>query len=216
MPTEVQEDIEVPTLSDGQPNLVYTLYSEDGLVQYDGNKDVDNVISSLEEYETVTERFFDTYTPNIKVLIPEGLRDVLSIDTEVTAKVCVGDNDDTSGSSCSFPFISTVRGMATKIPGYTFSSYKQIAFFATILISQKQYADILAGLMANNTEMQTNFENLIAGYNFTDDVPKRSLYINLNSNITQSRRNYIDNGLKAYFNSQTTVLVDSQQVLTSI
>mmetsp|Transcript_3667 Transcript_3667/g.2739 ORF Transcript_3667/g.2739 Transcript_3667/m.2739 type:complete len:178 (+) Transcript_3667:647-1180(+) len=107
MPTEVQDDIYVPELETGQPDMIYTLYTTDGLTEFDGNKDIDNVITSLSQFqEAQSERFFSTYTPNIKVVIPEGLRDVLSIDTNVTAKVCIGIDGDSSGSECPYPFIS--------------------------------------------------------------------------------------------------------------
>mmetsp|Transcript_3667 Transcript_3667/g.2738 ORF Transcript_3667/g.2738 Transcript_3667/m.2738 type:complete len:247 (+) Transcript_3667:1190-1930(+) len=106
--------------------------------------------------------------------------------------------------------------MATKLPGFSFSSYKQIAFYASIIVSQVQYYEMLYGVFANNTAWQAAYEEMVAGYNFTDNVPKASLYVYLASNISDSRRNYITNGLKAYFNSQTTILVDSNQLLTTI
>jgi hypothetical protein len=70
------------------------------------------------------------------MIVPEGLRDILSINTNVPAKLCVGTKYNTSSSSCEFPFQGKVRGMVSKMPGFTFSSYKEIAFFPTMLMAE--------------------------------------------------------------------------------
>ncbi len=50
MPTEVESDISIPTLSNGDKDLVKALYSDEALIDYGGNKDTYNVISNLGTY----------------------------------------------------------------------------------------------------------------------------------------------------------------------
>jgi hypothetical protein len=73
------------------------------------------------------------------MLMAEGLRDILSVDTETTSKLCLGYTFNTTSTGCTYPFLGKVRGMLTKLPGFTFSSYKEIAFFSITLIPDYQY-----------------------------------------------------------------------------
>lgn len=70
----------------------------------------------------------------MNLLIPEGFRDALSISTQTSAKLCMnfiaGDTDE-----CPFPYEASIKGMLTKVPGFFFSSYRQIAYAAQILTS---------------------------------------------------------------------------------
>lgn len=76
----------------------------------------------------------------INLILPEGFRDALSLDTTTTARVCVNDAYGRSISghtgagifgsllmapaSCDLPYQSKVKAMVTKIPGFLFSSYR--------------------------------------------------------------------------------------------
>ena len=63
------------------------------------------------------------FTDEIKVLIPEGFRDVLSLDTSTQARLCMRYQFNAS-DSCASVYKTKVRAMITKIPGFIFSSYK--------------------------------------------------------------------------------------------
>mmetsp|Transcript_45905 Transcript_45905/g.33658 ORF Transcript_45905/g.33658 Transcript_45905/m.33658 type:complete len:197 (-) Transcript_45905:40-630(-) len=54
------------------------------------------------------------------------------------------------------------------------------------------------------------------GYDFTDDVPKFALFVQLAEGISQERRSFITNGLKAYIDSDFTLLVDSEVLQTNL
>lgn len=55
----------------------------------------------------------------------------MSIDTDTPIRLEVSDDERNED----FVFRGRVRGMATKIPGFFFSGYRQIAFFSTTFIS---------------------------------------------------------------------------------
>ena len=86
--------------------------------------------------------------------------------------------------------------MITKIPQFTFSSYKEIALRSTLLISEDQFNDILQALFSAIPGMEDLYNNLISSYTFTNNVPKLNLIVTLAKNITDERRNYISNGLR--------------------
>ena len=64
--------------------------------------------------------------------------------------------------------------------------------------------------------MQTKLKNITDSYNFTDNVPKDYLFVKLASGISDSRREFIANGVRAYFKDDFTVLVDRTILLSSI
>jgi hypothetical protein len=46
-------------------------------------------------------------------------------------------------NSCSFPYQANIKALITKIPGFLFMSYRQIAFAGTILTSEIDFKSIL-------------------------------------------------------------------------
>lgn len=54
----------------------------------------------------------------IRVIVPEGYRDVLSLDTTRPARLCIGSRRD-----CRAAYKVNVRAMATKMPGWWFTAY---------------------------------------------------------------------------------------------
>ena len=76
-----------------------------------------------------------TPLPELRVLIPEGYRDVLSVDTTTQARLCP--SDSSSGDICNKIYRAKIRAMITKIPGpFIYTSYRQIAYLkAQILVS---------------------------------------------------------------------------------
>ena len=78
----------------------------------------------------------------INVLVPEGFRDALSLDTKTAARICVNFLLDLD-NSCSFPYQANIKALITKIPGFLFMSYRQIAFSGTILTSEIDFKSIL-------------------------------------------------------------------------
>jgi hypothetical protein len=57
----------------------------------------------------------------INILIPEGFRDALSMDTKTDARLCV---NFVVNQACSLPYEVNILGMITKIPGFFFMSYR--------------------------------------------------------------------------------------------
>lgn len=81
--------------------------------------------------------------PNrIGLIIPEGFRDELSVDTTTSARICLNYQLE-STASCPYPFEADIKAMLTKIPGFFFMSYRQIAYSGAVLASHNDYKRML-------------------------------------------------------------------------
>jgi ABC-type antimicrobial peptide transport system permease subunit len=147
----------------------------------------------------------------IKALVPEGYRDVLSLDTTRPARLCVGDR-----WLCDTAYKIRIRGMATKIPGWFFTAYQSAQFFGQQLISEIQMRAILEDYFNTYSGTREKYEEIIEGYNFTEMIPKYKLFIKLNPNITAMRREEIANGVRSYFRDSFTILIDLKEALTAV
>ena len=76
---------------------------------------------------TVGQVPFDKDSPleEIKILIPEGYRDVLSLDTATQARICPKKMNGPSDGPCFKIYRTKIRAMITKIPGpFIYMSYR--------------------------------------------------------------------------------------------
>lgn len=87
MPSEIEKGLDLPYLSNGDQDSIAALYSNQSLSPYNGNKDMYNI--SVQLNPVVSN---NNSTQEIKVLVPEGFRDALSIDTTTPARFCLSQN----------------------------------------------------------------------------------------------------------------------------
>ena len=64
-------------------------------------------------------------TRPIKLILPEGNRDALSMNVNTPGRLCIEGSRD----SCMREYQMKIEAMLTKIPGFAFMSYRQIVFF---------------------------------------------------------------------------------------
>lgn len=63
---------------------------------------------------------------------------------------------------------------------------------------------------------QEKWNNLTANYTFYNGVPKQTLFINLAGNCTAQRREFIINGLRPFFKSEITLVIDKIAILDGL
>jgi hypothetical protein len=54
---------------------------------------------------------------------------------------------------------------------------------------------------------------IMDSYNFTNDVPKTDLYIRLDPEASQDRRDYVANGVRAFFRTDQLFILDLKLTL---
>lgn len=151
------------------------------------------------------------YMKEIKVLVPEGYRDVLSLDTSRPARICIGSKAD-----CKTAYKVKIRGMLTKMPGWWFTAYQSAQFFSQQLVSEAQYREILEDYFDTHDGTRENFEALIDSYTFTENVPKYKLFVRLSPDCTRDRREQIANGIRSFFRDERTILLDLSVAMQAI
>jgi len=197
MPTEEDESMSFPSLNSGDADLVAGLYSQKGIDQSYNSLDPFGVLSAMPG--SVSDTSSSKYPP-VKILISEGLRVGMSIDTTISVRfrLHTHNKDDSI-------FRGKVRGMAAKVPGYFFSSYQQIMFFSTSLTSMGDYKNMMDFYYEGRypSELSDHLTN-----STTYGVPKQTLRIMLKAGLSTAQREILSNGIRNFFESDTTMLID--------
>lgn len=135
MPQHLQRDIEFRKTR-GKDDVIWSLFSDEGTTEFIGGLDKYNIsthnfISPVDPADNELER-----TAQIKMVLPEGIQRVLSINGGDTIKLRV------TGRGNRHFYRALIRGMPRKVPGYNFMSYRQIKDSLTGLISFDQAIEL--------------------------------------------------------------------------
>mmetsp|Transcript_2325 Transcript_2325/g.3973 ORF Transcript_2325/g.3973 Transcript_2325/m.3973 type:complete len:755 (-) Transcript_2325:38-2302(-) len=204
-PRELESDLksQLSSLPNGDPDIIQALYSDFAIFN-NSDGSLDPLELTVINYPAEEGKL--NYTQQIKVVIPEGLRNPLSIDTTKEGRICTS-----RGSSCNLEYRMKVRSMVQKMPGFLFfTAYQSAQFNSLHLMTEQQYSQLLNDYLDTDSEAKRNYEQLLEGYNFTSGIPKFRLFVQLDPAISQERREFIANGIRAYFKFDTTVLLDKK------
>ena len=109
-----------------------------------------------------------------------------------------------------------MRGLITKFPGFTFSGLNTIQLRGnTALMSMTQFKQFIEDTYSANSEAEDRVTSKTAGYTFYDGIPKQTLFVKLNPDISEDRRAFITNGIRNYFQDQTSYLLETHSVTQS-
>jgi ABC-type antimicrobial peptide transport system permease subunit len=106
--------------------------------------------------------------------------------------------------------------MIRKIPGFFFSSYRQIAYAGSIITSNQDYWRILEDQFEDDEAVKANYLELIGSYNFTYGVPKDFLFVRLKQGLPLYRREYIANGIRSFLRDDLSVVFDLEDLKASV
>mmetsp|Transcript_29088 Transcript_29088/g.28093 ORF Transcript_29088/g.28093 Transcript_29088/m.28093 type:complete len:99 (+) Transcript_29088:487-783(+) len=98
--------------------MVEALFIDDQIQSFNGNKDFYNISTGATLY------YGNNVTDAVKILIPEGFREAMSLDTETPARFCLGYNSNGLSSHCEFNYLCKIRGMASKFPTLFFTRFR--------------------------------------------------------------------------------------------
>ena len=90
------------------------------------------------------------------------------------------------------------------------SDFKAILLASKAIISIPQYKEIMTEWFNNNPSDEDNYNNMIADYQFNDNIAKTHLFIKLNPDITPVKRDFVSNGVRSFFKSKTSILMSKQ------
>lgn len=170
--------------SQGKPDYVKSLYSDEGIEDYGDDLDPYDVESkNLTAVDSSTlQNYTYSQTQQIKVILPEGIKTVLSINGGDTIRLSVDQKYFTGPTN----YRCLVRGLPQKMPGFFFMSYKQVQFFLQGVISFPQAAEMAYFASYKNPEKRDPFleySNSTALRDATYNYPKDRLSLRLNSKL---------------------------------
>jgi hypothetical protein len=145
MPHDLQNGLDYPLIN-GKKDAVWSLYSNDGITKWEGGRDKFNVDSSIMNKTSQDERLNDDEfddTEQIKIIVPQGIKNVLSLQGGNTALMKVKSQGKRKY------YRTLIRGMPRKIPGYFFLSYSQVQFMLQGLVSYDQAIDLIHDIRTN-------------------------------------------------------------------
>lgn len=148
--TEVQPQVlpDLPRLSKGKVDVVKALFSTvynpgspkgptdpKGINVWNATRMAANASSNHSMYNT-------SYTEGVKALVPEGVRDALSLSVDRGARLCVGGSNSTRRRVkvfCERDYQINIRAMLSKIPGMYFTGFRSASLTSKIVVSETQY-----------------------------------------------------------------------------
>ena len=114
----------------GKPDYIKAVYSNDATDDFGGNLDKYQIYSKNLSAISSVNNPYSVYgldpTAQIKVVLPLGIKDVLSVKGGDTVALSVF-TTNTNRLNNSYRLL--IRGLASKMPGFFFASYKQVSFF---------------------------------------------------------------------------------------
>jgi hypothetical protein len=177
----------------GKDDFVKSLHTNEGTFSYGTDIDLFNVASRNLTEQTLVDASWSAYDPTqqIKMILPQGIKDVLSITGGDSIKL----NIENTSSLSNMNFRVLVRGMPQKVPGFFFMSYKQVQFFLQGIISFEQAFE-LTYLYAHHTKYYNlldyrNYVDSDDAANFTFSIPKERLLIRLHDDLSKEDREII-------------------------
>jgi hypothetical protein len=140
------------------------------------------------------------YQDYIDVIVSEALHGAASVTvrTPLDLQILIADPNDGSRSYYA-DSMCKARAMVAKMPGFFYSSYRQVARLGAVLMSMDHYYALL-------TEAWTyvNISQLPAS------PPKQTLLIRTAAGSSQDARDDLVNGLRPFFTSSRITAIDTQ------
>ena len=200
VPIEGDPAIEYPERDNGNPDFFYGLYTDDDLVSYLGDYDYYDVLTG--KSQEISRQVSSTEMLPVKSIVAEGLREFLSItaDTPIRFRVYYNSWDE------DVLFRGRVRGMAQKVPGFTFSGYRYIGFSHQALVSIPQFREILDVIYQD--KWPEELDQVPEGTSY--EIPKQYLLIKTKDELSKQQREVLSNGIRNFFQSDDYTLIDVQ------
>jgi len=145
----------------------------------------------------------DIYTNYVDAVCSEGLRSVVSLDTDTAASIRVrAVYAGTRVVKYDRTYFTKVRGMARHVPGFFFSSYPTIVSTGSALVREDQFLRMVNDAIGDEAPHLTS-------------VPKERLMLNVRGSATTRQRDDLVAGLRAYFSSDDVKVTDTESLIES-
>jgi ABC-type antimicrobial peptide transport system permease subunit len=210
--TEKDAHVQYKNSRSGKYDVIESLYSTPEIVgRFGENVEVPPVVGSLFDRPVeakLSNEFI--YNHTIPVIISKAITTPLSVDTASPIIALSYPIGEKVGRHLTFNQVYTLgqpRAVLSKLPGFFFSSYKQTASVAPLLVSMDSYE------MLRKTTHQHSY---LANDTLSEDIPKRALFVRLKDSTDEQTRELIGNGLRNYVTNDLVQVLDAQKLVVAI
>lgn len=215
LPNEYDNEIYWSKLKTGQKDGVEGLYSREANIDLETDSDFKDILATTKARKSFYDDlnftkpgFRSQIDREINILIPEGYKYEAAINVKTPSLLYMN----------GYTYRIRVRHMATKVPGFAFSSYRAVTNFGEAIISceDMQYLlnDYYGGNISNgsipNPIVKQFFEQLPK--NLSYGLPKDGMMIKFAKETNLQERTDFSNGLRNYFKNEQTLLFDVIQL----
>ena len=117
-----------------------------------------------------------------------------------------------------------MRSYATKMPHFFFSAVPLVTSVTRVFVSEPDFMTMVNTNILDQKDEDGNYSNKerfdkeTVGYDWPDGIPKESLFVKLNPDISEKEREYTLNGIRNYLKRTDLMLTqkDVQEALASI
>lgn len=145
------------------------------------------------------EELEESYTDYIDIVASAALQSYASVSLSTPLELLVRNIRGRNRS-----YMCKARGLVSKVPGFFFSSYRQTAEDASVLIRMDQYQRVLE-------ELLDGIENVTV----PEVPPKKSLFVKLAREASNKDREDTINGLRPYFKNDDVQVFNTQRAIES-
>ena len=206
-----------------KPDIVRSLYTDAGnqTLPIEEMVDIPRSIMSGRSgdgdrkiYYRTTEELYNQY---FDVICSESLRYGSYLDTKTAAKMEISSKIIPHHSSM-LKYMIKMRAMVTKMSGFFFSSYRELAISSPLLMSMDQYQEILDHIYSLKREYLLSEglsdEEVLEEIGEPNATPlKQRVFIKIKEGSSLADRELIMNGLRNFIEDSTSVVLDTTDLL---
>jgi hypothetical protein len=188
IPKDGQSDVDFIETR-GKDDYVKLLYSNDGTLSYGNDFDIFDVASrNLTDHDSdIASGFLYYPLQQFKILLPEGIKDVLSISGGDSLKLKLSNTNLEIGQI----YRLLVRGLPRKVPGFFYMSYKHVREMLQGIMSFRQAFELTYLYARHSVESNwKSYSQYVQGEakNWSYFLPKKRLLIRLNKDLSKDER----------------------------
>ena len=201
LPTEYDSTVSYPTLSNELKDGFSSLFTLAGTDPISLSEDPFNITTNSDARPINASSGLNE---TLLMIIPEGARAGLAIDTNTPGVLLFGDRG----------YKVRIRNMARKVPGFgfKFSSYQTIVSKLWVAISMEQMEKLMKSEWRFNIDRQADITKFYETNpkNMSHGILKAKLMIRFKRPLDWLERTELSNGLRNYFLNDLTMLYDTQ------
>eukprot|EP01114_Cavostelium_apophysatum_P002845 TRINITY_DN1253_c0_g3_i1.p1 TRINITY_DN1253_c0_g3~~TRINITY_DN1253_c0_g3_i1.p1 ORF type:complete len:1241 (+),score=361.47 TRINITY_DN1253_c0_g3_i1:25-3723(+) len=212
-PAEYDTRFKYNTTENDEPNVVRSLFTDAGkalLPQEENGIVIPPDITSDQELSSghtrIKYNITQAYTEYLDVLISESLRDSASVDVTTPLRLAVTYQIDDANSTQRV-YLCKPRALIAAFPGFLFSSYRQTANHAPLILSMDQYYKVMKDVYYA--------EGSVRSKEMPATPDKLSLRVRMKDNPTKDEREAIVNGMRNFITDDLIQVLDTTELVES-